>query len=523
MYNIVYSGDAQNAIKAAKDFRAEQDKGRKGVDASVKSYGKADVAARRFLRGAETAQDRYNRRLAQGSELVRKGVIDQKQAEQAAARYRQQLLRVGQANRSAFGATAARDIKAYATGLFGVSQAISGVSGLLRQAAAERERLEQQVRQSRVGLAELSQLAAAGATTPGGREKAFAAAVAEARAFRSAGAADSVDAAAREVFFLRSAGLDRGDRDFARDVKASGSISDLAGLAQAFDALRTNLGAKEVGSFEDFLDKAIAASSFAPAQAPEIPQAAARSAGSARALGLSVDSLNAATAFLAKSTGSATEGGTQLAAFLKGIEKDGLAADPTLKGLSLVELVREINSRGLDRGGLADLVGDRQEAITGFRTLAAVLPEFENAVRAIRQADADNLARQTISLPDTDEQLRVGRLADRAKARGDVVGQSTVGVTGNVIEAARQELVAVRRARGDQLAEVKNLFESMNVNFSLLLGEQRVLIEAALRRSEDLTPETVAALRDELAKLNGTSEKIATNTSPSQPSARRER
>src|SRR5690606_33395742 len=105
------------------------------------------------------------------------------------------------------------------------------------------------------GVGQLAQLAASEANP----QAAFKSLVAEADAALRSGAAADRNEAASLIFDLAAAGIDKNDRNFATRLRATGTLTNVGGLAGAYDAIRTAMGADEVGSFEQFVSKALAA------------------------------------------------------------------------------------------------------------------------------------------------------------------------------------------------------------------------------------------------------------------------
>ncbi|MEN1680786.1 MAG: phage tail tape measure protein [Planctomycetota bacterium] len=466
-----------------------------------------------IVRDNETPLERFRRQYRDLNRLYRQGAISLDQKRRAATRLRGELEGAGAAGKRAFGPAALQSVLALGAGYVSANQALQLGVDLLREQARLREEAARRARDARRGFAELSQLAATAATTPDGRRQAQLDFEQEAKSFRAAGASESLDEAAREVFKLASASLSRSDRSFARDIQAAGAVNQVGDAAKAFASLQTRLGPSAPGSFEDFLDQIIQSSSIAPSLAPEIPLAASRAGGSAGALGLRSEFLLASTAILAKGAGSASEGGTQLAAFLKGLEKDGLSADPSLAGLSGVELVREIGGRNLNRGQLAELVGDRQEAIEGLRTLIKNVDELEAQANQIRQADVENLARQTAGLATVSDQQRAAFFADRAQGTKEVAELDSGRLT-NLMNSVLDERAANRAAGNESVwGDLLGDFVARGAEF---INTREGVLRRALRESESgrqpLPEDLMAEIRDALRLQTPVLEGIQRNT-----------
>lgn len=472
---FVVRGNASGAVSAVNDLQKAVAKTEKSVAATTKESEKLDKALERLAKKHEGPQERYNRKIDELARLVKDGKISLEQAAAAAERYGKQLNKVGEEGKAVHGPSALQGLRNVAAQYVGMGVAINAALSALRSLGAEKERQAQAAIQSRAGLGQLSQLAAT-ASDPKGE---FNRLVAEARRIHSSGAVATEEEAGNLLFSLVSAGLNQSDRDFAAELRRSGTLTDVGGAATAYAAMTTALGSKEVGSFEQFISKALQASSVAPALANEIPQAATRAAGSAGALGLSDEFLNAATAILAKKTGSAAEGGTQLASFLKQVEKAQIGDLQGKSGIGIVEYLSSLSEADQGFGGV---LGDRAEAIAGFRTLRDNLGLLKDLTQQIDQAQNSGLARTATTLPEGD----VGILGAQARARAEATyGQSMTedAALTNLVHAAYQERVRTARANGASiLDEIELKFERGQLFFSEHIERGNVPLQNILRQ-----------------------------------------
>lgn len=413
MAKIPFDAETRGAVKAVNDLNKALGKTDDQLDEITKGGSKAEKAARRFAEMADPTR-KYERQLANVAKAVKEGGLALDDAKRVAAQYGDRLDRVSMKGKQAFGPQLLGGMFAAVQHQVSLNNALEAGNQLLAEEKRLREQAKMSVKSAAQSLAELAQLAAAGGSTQSEREKRYGSFVVESLGYYGRGGAGSIDAAAQDVYRLDSAGLSRADRDFARDLKASGAIANVGALAESYSAIKTNL--PSVGDFDDFTDRALQAASVAPAQAPEIPLAASKAAGSAKSLGIGDTFLLAAAGVLAKSTGSAEQGGTQLAALLKSVESRAVVADPTLRGLSGLGLVGEIKSRDLDRAGLVNLLGDDQTAISGYRALSNDYELLGSQVAAIQKADADDLAQQAANLPKTVPFVRASISSQKALA-----------------------------------------------------------------------------------------------------------
>lgn len=504
MPTLRLDGDARGAIKANLDMAKAIEKASQEADKAEKRLTKMERAAKR-IQEANDPQKRYNRQIQETAKLAATGAISIEDAKRASERYAKSLARAGQTGRSAFGEIAGQ-VRSTILGLAGVQQALGAIVAGFREVRAEQERAQQAALSSRAGVGELSQLAA----TTANPQATFAGLVSEARAARASGAADSQQEAANLLFGLVSAGLNKPDRDFAFKLRRQGTLQNIGGAATAFSALTSAVGAGEVGSFEDFISKSLRASSIAPALANQIPQAATRAGGSAQALGISDEFLLAATAVLGRTTGTAEQGGTQLAAFLKQVEKAGpkLAGASGKSGVELVEFIAGLSEADQGFGGV---LGDRAEAVQGFRTLKANIDLLRTLTRDVDAADDNGLARAALRLPGTDQQQRAAIARASAEGRAEV-SRGTDAALQNLLDAALAERRRTALLQSDGFLTRANLgIEAAQIGVERLIGITpgftrgvlRELVSEGAIQDKELLREINATLAEQNSILSG--------------------
>lgn len=490
MTRFTVTGDAGGAVKAVNDLVKAVIKGEEAFEKVSKKADKLDKAAQQITRNNEGPQERYNRKIAELAELVNKGKLSFEQADIAARRYSKELEKAGDAGRTAFGPAALNNLKQFALGMVGIQQAAQLGLAAIRAMDQEIEQAAQRQMASRRGLGSLSQLA----STAENPQQEMASLLREARAIRASGAAETDDEAGNILFSLVSAGLTKEDRDFAVALKRSGVLSDVGGASTSFAALQTALGAGEVGSFQDFMSKALAASAAAPAQANEIPIAAARAGGSAREMGLSDEFLFASTALIAKQTGSASEAGTLLAGFLKGVEKSGL----DVKGKTGLEIVEMLSALPADKQGIGGVLGESQEAISGFRVLRDNLGALTALQGSIERGQASGLAAAAVGLPSGDAALAAAQARAGAEGRYDRA-LDPYAIEKNLLEAAFRERAATRLESGSMFAASDIFIEDMQKRaFGWIPAERRAMLEGMANDGSIRNEQLLREIRDYL-------------------------
>lgn len=421
MPKLKYDIDAKQAMKAHNDLVKAIAKTGTEADKTEKKLTKQERAARRIEESIDP-QKKYNRQIKETADLVNQNVLSMENAQRQAEKLRQRLENTGKAGREAFGAQAVGQLRGYVEGIVSIQAATGILSATLARQKADIEKTIQGSRQAAGGEASLVQLALAEGKTPQERAKLHESLLVESRSAFGAGAFENRDVAADATFALKSAGLDITDREFAYKVRRSGVFENVGDAATSYSSLNKAIGKEEVGSFDDFLDKAIKASALAPAQAPDIPLAAAKAGGSAKALGISDEFLFASTALLAGETGSASEGGTRLKAVLKGVEQAKAKNAKLFEGKSGIGIIKAIASLPEDQQGFGGILGGDSEAIAGFRTLRDNLPTLQTAVQEITTAQFENLAQQGVKIAQDDPSIQATILERQAANRLELSG-----------------------------------------------------------------------------------------------------
>lgn len=436
-------GSGSGAVKAVQDFQKALKAAEGEAEGTAKATSKVERMAQRLADKADPMR-KYNREMQELGRWVAQDARNIETAELAAKQLGTQLERAGNRGRFAFGAEALGNLRSMITGYVSMAAAVSAATRAFQELADERRRVEEGSRQAVGGEGSLAQLAATQGSTYSQRKAALDRLTAESRGYFASGAFASRDEAGAATFRLNSAGLSAADRRFAVQVKRAGVLQDVGSAAEAYSAISKSLGSQEVGSFEQFLSKALQASALAPAQANEIPLAASRAAGSGRSLGLSDEFIVGATALLAGATGQASEGGTQLSAFLKQVEKSG-----QFQGKSGLEIVEAIAALPEAQQGFGGVLGDRAEAVQGFRTLKANLPQLRQAVAAIDSSQRTGLAAESVRLGLSDPNRLAAILEQETKNTAELQ-QLDEATTSLLFNAARNESRAVRRDRAAQ-------------------------------------------------------------------------
>lgn len=426
------SATAGGVLKVIEQVTGAIDKTGKAAEGAVKSTRQLNAEAQK-IREALDPQERVNRKYAELQKHVEAGRLSMGQATAAGIKYRQELGHAADEGKRAFGPSVITSIGQMAAGYASAAAAVGMIVSGLKEKTAEEERAAQRAIQSRAGLGALSQLAA-GEATPEAAKKKYANLVAEARDMYATGATETEGEAGTLLFEMVSSDLKKRDRAFATQLRAKGVLQNIGGAAGGFDALKTELGGGEVGNFREFMSKSLAAAKVAPGSFEELPVAAAMSGGSAKELGISDEFLLAATGIVGKARNSTTMGGTQVAAFLKQAE-----AVKGAKGIGGVALVEKIAGMSEQAQGYGGVLGDRSEAIQGFRVLRDNLPALRELEAAVTKAQGSDLAGMAVGLPDTDDQGHAARTAFMAERRRELASNAASATSRSQTNALRSD------------------------------------------------------------------------------------
>lgn len=435
--------------------------------AITKSGRGATAMAERFAKQADPTR-RYEGQLAKVAVAVKKGGLELGHARTLAEKYTHQLDRATGAGKRAFGSGALSEIKSFVMGLGGVGAALASIVQAFREVAEARKTAAEAARSAQPGFGALSQLAATSGGTFEERQRAFAAMETEALAMHRRGVGGTPEESATFLFRLLSATVPEQDRKFAAELAARnvfGGAAGVASVAEAHSALTANLGRAEVGSFKDVVATGLAVSEIAPAQASEILVGAGRAGSFLKALGFGEEFGAAGAAVLARSTGDPRRGETQLVGALRGLERVGIEGDPTLRGLSGVELLNELGRRDLNRAGLAEIVGTDTEGILGIRALIENRETVARLTANARAAQLSGLGAQASELAISTQftgSAYAGRVAENNRQIAQTLG---LGGRENLFQAVEADRAAARVDRfGDTgslinaIVDLKNAF-----------------------------------------------------------------
>jgi len=391
--------------------------------------------SKRIKDQAVTAQDRYNQRIKLADALLKRNKITQQEYNLEVKNAKIAMQNAGRAGQAAFGSRAISSLQSMAAGWLSLGAAISFATSALTAMNEARERAKELAKTSEMGMGSLGQLA----TT---KEEYQSLRAAAENLYRTGGA-ESLDAAARTVFALKSAGAME-DLGLFGELRATGLVESPDIMARSARTLQASMGRGETGDFRDLVSKALGASEYSPATAEALLEGAARSGGLGRALGISDEEILAATAMTATATGSAEMGGTQLASMLAALDKKsgtmvgGKRVD--FRGKSLKESLELVQSLGLEGEEQFKFFG-RKQALAAYRTMMLNMPEYEEALGSVREAEATDRVGTQLTLPGTVASQAAARRARMAQAEKELSAEQ-LGTAGNLVDAAMDQYAA---------------------------------------------------------------------------------
>lgn len=424
---------AASAAKAKKKHEAATEQLRK-------ENQQLDEAAHK-VRAWLDPQVKLNAEYQRLGQLVKAGKLTLDEATQAGVKYRRELGLAADEHEKGFGQQAQAEVAAMIGRYASAAAAVGAIVSALREKTAEEDRAAQRTIQARLGLGVLSQLASSEADP----KAAFRDLVKEARGMWASGATETEGEAGQLLFQLAGAGLNKDDRAFAAQIKAAGTLQNVGGAAEAYSALKTSLGVGEVGSFQEFMSKSLRAAGPAPGSFEQLPIAAARSGGSAKALGINDEFLLAATTLLGQQAGSIDEGGTLLAAFLRQAEKSGVKGIEGVGGMALLD---KFSALPKSQQGLGGVFGDRAEAVQAFRTLRDNRGALADLLQGVTAAQKQDLAGGASLLPATDDQIQAAQAAVVSERQKEFEANAALSEDRNLTNAIRSDRQAAFMRQG---------------------------------------------------------------------------
>lgn len=233
----------------------------------------------------------------------------------------------------------------------------------------------------------------------------------QARQLVASGVARNMPEAVNTIFAANSAGA-MGDLPNLQKLAAPGIIGNVPEFIRAAAALRASLG-EGAGSVSDVIAKSFAAAAPTTTTGEALAIGASRAGSQAQTLGIDASSLLAATGILATARGSAEEGGTRMAALLRGLEDDA-----ELRGKSLSEMIRAVQERGLQPEELTKQLS--AEGADAFRILASNLAQLDKTIAETNAVNTQRMIDEKAAMARSDPSIAVDLIQRRNKAQADL-------------------------------------------------------------------------------------------------------
>jgi hypothetical protein len=313
-----------------------------------------------------------------------------------------------------------------------IGAAISVVTRGLMDMRAAAEDSAQKAQQAAPGLGELAQLA----ETPEDMQRLLL----QARMVHARGGGDNLNAAAKLVFALESAGA-TSELDMFTNLRRTGLVNDPASMAKSAKTLQESMGTDETGNFADLVSKAFGASKYSPATAESILEGAARGGTSARVLRMRDEEVIAATAQVSAATGSADTAGTYVSGLLR-----SLASKEKFAGVPLATAVQQIGDEKMSEADLMKYLGT-QEAVNAYRLILADTAKFQEIVEEVGKSQQEQRVWRKLELADTDPSLSAAQNARTMEALEEETRRMQ-GTFRNLEKAIFDREVAAMRAQG---------------------------------------------------------------------------
>ena len=396
----------------------------------------------------------------------------------------------GKQQEQAFGARAVANLAAYAGGMLSISAGVGFFVTKLKEANQLSDQLAQKQRQAQPALGKLTQLAAT--LPPKEAQEYYDRMIAESMKTRREGGSPSLEKAYELQFALESAGMQKYRKDIAK-LQGTGVVVNAEEMVTNIAALIKNLGVEEVGTFREAVSKAMGASKGAPTEMPAMTLAAAGAGAQARAMGLTDEELFAAAAVLASTTGTGEEAKVQLEGFLKQVEKEGIAKGKLPAGLSIRGYVEEIDKQLAGGADVRDILGGRQQAITGYRSLSANMADFNTNLENVNRAAKTDAFGRAIGLAESRHIGRAVLNLEKTKGREEVATVD-IGTAAQYIQTLQQE-ERTKLAEAGRGSFFQVLMQTAQTMDRIIMLNERQYLERALAQGQG-TLETRELIRD---------------------------
>lgn len=501
----------------AKELSAEYAKN----DAELKKLGRT---AQQIYLANETAQERYNRKLAEAKAALQGNVNEVELLKRAETQLKLEYARSADANQklaeqrkrtaadslalekniaaevaktTAATKTAGsvlgtifdpQKLVAYAAGFLGIGTAVAGVTKYFREMEQAAQQAADRSLNAIGALGELQQVSTS--------DKDFQNLVGQARGLVSSGvySPDQLGSAADLVFALRNALYTDDEVQFITGLGKSKQVKpeNMQKLAEGLKKYQLIFGKKEAGSIDQVSQKVFAAAGTMQTDFAKAAESATLFGSEAAALGFSDEEALAAFVAIEQRSPGPEEAATRLRSLLTQITKDGLA-EKTLK-----ETLAKLAARIRKGEKAIDITGEIRAA-AGLNILAGeggyqTFLDQEKSLTAAQNSDLIGTSRYAANDPE----MRAGIARQRAAGKlsqGRAKRSSTIE---SLYDAYRDEVLERLESQGRYGAAFA---EKIGLGLTDALGlEATDLREMAFAKNAGISPELQSDLQDYFIK-----------------------
>jgi hypothetical protein len=491
---------------------------KKGMSDTEKATAAAAREMDRFAKHTKevnrTPLEKYADEMLKLNRALKAGKIDQEDFRRASVKAKGEFLGVADAGNKAFGAASLSSLAQYASGVFSIGAAAGVVTNAFREAYEQAAAYAAKQRESFAGIGGLAQ-------TSNSIEDMRAAYEASQESYKQ-GAGANVGEAGILQFSITSALFEKYRKEIA-ELQASGVTPTPIMMVNAAAAMESSMGTEATGGFRNIVSQAFGAGEIGTTTAEAVLQAAAKSGPQAKSLGFNVPELLAGISTLSKVSGSAEEAQTLMEGFTKQIEKEGIGTGRLKRGRNLMEYVGDIAQLESKGVSVRNVLGDRQEAITGYRILRDNPELFKaNLTNTVRAGKEDAFAKK-VELYKAIPEMIGSRALKQSLAREDVAA-TDLGTWTNLAESIRADMRADIRKRGGLVQSAGRIGAVVNdwsmATLQMVKGPEEFVRSHEWAASPE-TKEMIRAVREAMAGLNEAAENLnrATDNSGRQRAA----
>lgn len=498
MPKITFTTEGATGVeRAQKALNAAMDEYERRAKAGLDPTEKLSRAAKKLAEQADP-QKRYNNRMTELADAVKRGGLSIEDATKLAQRYGDRLDQVGQAGRRSFGPSALSNVAAFVGQYASVAGGVGLVATALRDAAAAGEEAKNSFATAFKDVAQLQEMANAIDN------------LSFARDVEKAGIAD-LGTASSLAKQLAASGITGAERDFlVYKIGGEGAVSpeNLEPLGAKAKKAQQLLGVK---GFDETLQMLFAGADPSDSNPTDFAVAATKYANAFKALGYTPTESVAALGTALKFSDNAEVGGTALQAFAAQVDKRGLNKG-TLKdtvlgiksqidgGKGAFDVLGETSAVNAYRGLLNNMAFyDEQRGIIGGAAKNDFIGNKPNQLLADPQFAAETTRRKAVGRQAAAQRDEATSVALAQAVVADIVAQQGGNSALNFFGVRADAYAATISGTTDNFLrrraspQVEGIFEADGTRLS---PEVQSRVEEYLRRSAEANERTARAADD---------------------------